>query len=284
MFASHRYVCASGAPSALALLALDRQVRVVRGHDQGRTAPHMTNSPFGQQLRRRRFLTLGLGAAGVSLLAACAQGAPAAKPAATGGAPATGATSAPAAGSTQGSIRIALFGSRESADRRAALIPGFTKLYPNVKVEYTPIQGSDWEEFFSKVLTMKAANNAPDITFVATEGTQLFAGQGLALPLDDYIKRDQKDSTGQTQVFGYQWVNRLWGSWMPWIFVNGSNLLTEERAPGGEWLWQTFYKGDAAANGRGGGWRWNAPKANDPANIEALEFMVQLLKEGVSAR
>jgi len=312
----------------------------------------MTNSPFGQQLRRRRFLTLGLGAAGVSLLAACAQGAPAAKPAATGGAPATGATSAPAAGSTQGSIRIALFGSRESADRRAALIPGFTKLYPNVKVEYTPIQGSDWEEFFSKVLTMKAANNAPDITFVATEGTQLFAGQGLALPLDDYIKRDQKDmaayfadvhpslieammyegslyelpidfnaanmyfntsvlqaaglefpaaewtkdsfydiarktakkdSTGQTQVFGYQWVNRLWGSWMPWIFVNGGNLLTEERAPGGEWLWQTFYKGDAAANGRGGGWRWNAPKANDPANIEALEFMVQLLKEGVSA-
>jgi multiple sugar transport system substrate-binding protein len=304
-----------------------------------------------RHLPRRRFLQIAFGAAGVSLVAACS-GAPGPKPAATAGA-ATGATAgAPVSGSTQGNLRIALFGSRSDADRRAALIPPFNKVYPNVKVEYTPIQGTDWEEFFSKVLTMKAANNAPDITFVATEGTQLFAGQSLALPLDDYVKRDQKDmaqyfadvhpslveammyegslyelpidfnvpnmysntsvlqsagleyppedwtkdtfydyakktakkdNTGQTQVFGYQWVNRLWGSWLPWVFVNGSNLLTEERAPGGDWLWQTFYKDDKAATGRGGGWRWNAPKANDPANVEALDFMVQLLKDGASA-
>jgi len=305
----------------------------------------MSDNGLSQRLRRRRFLTLALGAGGVTLLAACGP-APSSKPAAT--------TAAAPAGSASkdNSLRIALFGSRSDADRRAALLPGFAKSFPNVKVEYTPIQGTDWEEFFSKVLTMKAANNAPDITFVATEGTQLFAGQGLALPLDDYIKRDQqvmaeyfadvhpalieammyegslyelpidfnaanmyfntqvlqaagldvppadwskdtfyeyarktarKDSSGQTQAFGYQWVNRLWGSWMPWIFVNGGNLLTEERAPGGEWLWQTFYKDDRAAAGRGGGWRWNAPKANDQANVEALELMVQLLKEGVSA-
>ena len=256
-----------------------------------------------QNLPRRRFLQIALGAAGLSVAAACSRAAPSASPAATAGSGTTAGAAAPASGSTQGNLRIALFGSREDADRRAALIPPFNKLYPNVKVEYTPIQGTDWEEFFSKVLTMKAANNAPDITFVATEGTQLFAGQGLALPLDDYIKRDQKDmaqyfsdvhpslveammyegslyelpidfnapnmyfntsvlqsagleypasdwtkdtfydyakktakkdSSGQTQVFGYQWVNRLWGSWSPWLFVNGSNLLTEERAPGGD--------------------------------------------------
>jgi multiple sugar transport system substrate-binding protein len=310
------------------------------------------NLRASQNLPRRRFLQIALGAAGLSVAAACSRAAPTPSPAATAGSGTTTGAAAPASGSTQGSLRIALFGSREDADRRAALIPPFNKLYPNVKVEYTPIQGTDWEEFFSKVLTMKAANNAPDITFVATEGTQLFAGQGLALPLDDFIKRDQKDmaqyfsdvhpalveammyegslyelpidfnapnmyfntsvlqsagleypapdwtkdtfydyakktakkdSSGQTQVFGYQWVNRLWGSWSPWLFVNGSNLLTEERAPGGDWLWQTFYKDDKAASGRGGGWRWNAPKANDAANVEALDFMVQLLKDGVSA-
>jgi ABC-type glycerol-3-phosphate transport system substrate-binding protein len=145
-----------------------------------------------RHLNRRGFLQATLGAVGVSLVAACSSATPPAKPAATAGAAAPAAAVAPASGSTQGSLRIALFGSREDADRRAALIPPFNKLYPNVKVEYTPIQGTDWEEFFSKVLTMKAANNAPDITFVATEGTQLFAGQGLALPLDDYVKRDQK--------------------------------------------------------------------------------------------
>lgn len=327
-------------------------------------------------MHRRSFLRLALSSGAVTLVAACARpttssptaaqattaapttvAAPAGQAAApsaaaTAPASATAAAAAPAGSSKEGTIRIALIGSRADADRRAALIPPLNKRFPNVKVEYTPVQGTDWEEFFGKVLTMKAANNAPDLVFVATEGTQLFAGQGLAIPIDDYVKRDQKElapyfadvhpalteammyegslyelptdfnaanmylntsvlqaagldypaadwdkdkfydyvkkttkqgSGGQTDVFGYQWVNRLWGSWMPWIFANGSNLLTEERAPGGEWLWQMFYKDDPAAQGRGCGWRWNQPKANDAANVEALDFMVQLLNEGVSA-
>lgn len=296
---------------------------------------------------RRAFLkTLATGSAALTL-AACGAGA-----SGSSSAPATGATSAPGAGSGNGqTIRIALFGSRDDAARREKLIPAFQEKNPGVNIEYIPIQGTDWEEFFSKVLASIAAGNTPDLTFCATEGTHLFAGKGLATPLDDYVKRDQqamqeyfsdvhpalveammyegnlyelpidfnaanmyvnttllneagfadvssdwdrdrfyevaqkitqKDAGGQTTVFGYQWVNRLWGSWMPWIFVNGSNLLTEERAPGGEWLWDSFYKDDPAREGRGGGWRWNAPKANDPANLEALEFMVQLNKEGIT--
>lgn len=89
----------------------------------------------------------------------------------------------------------------------------------------------------------------------------------------------KKDATGQPETFGYAWTNRHWGGYVPWIFVNESNLLTEERAPGGEWLWGTFYANDAAAKGRGGGWRWNASKANDPRNVEALQFLVDLTKE-----
>jgi maltose-binding protein MalE len=196
-------------------------------------------------------------------------------------------------------------------------------------------------------MTNIAAGDVPDMTQVATEGTQLFAGQGIGAPLDDYVKRDaetmkeffsdvhpalieammyegslyelpvdfnaanmyfnmaklqeaglslpkedwtkddfydmvKKLTKKEAQTYGYQWVNRLWGGWMPWIFANGSNLLAEERAPGGEWLWQTFYKDDPAAKGRGGGWRWPAPKANDAANVEALEFMVQLQNEGLT--
>lgn len=223
--------------------------------------------------------------------------------------------------------------------------------HPDVTIEIVELTGLDHEEVFSKILSMFAAGDQLDTAHVCTEGTYLFAGQGLAEPLNDYAMRDKEelfeyfndvhpvhmeamlyegdlygfpwswnganmyyntkmfaevgighpdpewtkddfyeiakeitkvDASGEAITYGYGWINRLWGSWMPWIFANGGNLLTEERAPGGEWFWETFYKDDPAAEGRGGGWRWDAPKANDPANVEALEFMVQLFNEGIS--
>jgi ABC-type glycerol-3-phosphate transport system substrate-binding protein len=116
-----------------------------------------------------------------------------------------------------------------------------------------------------------------------------FTKAGIALPGDDWTVQDfreiagklasKKDATGQPETFGYAWTNRHWGGYIPWVFVNDSNLLTEERAPGGEWLWSTFYADNPAAKGRGGGWRWNASKANDPKNVEALELLVNLTTE-----
>lgn len=220
---------------------------------------------------------------------------------------------------------------------------------PNVEAEYISVTGIDHEEVAAKMLAMLAAGEEMDLGYAATEATQLYAGQGLSLALDDYVMAAEAElqdyfsdvhpslveammyegslyqiprdfnaanmyyntavfeeagyghpdpgwtkedfyeiaktiasSQGDGQLYGYAWTNRLWGSWMPWIFVNGSNLLTEERAPGGEWMWDTFYAGDPSVEGRGGGWRWLAPKANDPANVEALEFMVQLFEEGIT--
>jgi ABC-type glycerol-3-phosphate transport system substrate-binding protein len=245
-------------------------------------------------------------------------------------------------------LKIAVFGTQASQGfLDSAEI--FMGKFPEVKVEFMPVQGIDWEEYFSKIITQVAAGNSPDLAFVATEGTQVFAGQGLGHPLDEYVKRDKDDMAeyfadvhpalvesmmyegslyelptdfnaanmyyskklfaeagyehpaadwtkddfyniataiakkdAGSPVFGYGWTNRLWGSWMPWIFVNGGNLFSEERAPNGEWLWETFYQGDAAAKGRGGGLRWVDPIANSQENVEALEFMIQLTKEGVA--
>ena len=205
----------------------------------------------------------------------------------------------------------------------------------------------------AKILALVAAGESIDVGYAATEACQLFAGQGLAAPLDDRITGDadqdfwtdffsdvhpslveammyegslyepprdfnaanmyfntnvlaengfdvpgpdwtkddfveiarsttKKDDAGNTEVFGYGWTNRLWGSWMPWIFVAGGNLYTEERAPGGEWIWDGYYEGDAAADGRGGGLRWQTPIANSPEVVEALELVVDLWKEGVT--
>ena len=115
------------------------------------------------------------------------------------------------------------------------------------------------------------------------------AKAGIQPPTDDWTYEDfreiarklaaKKDATGQPETFGYAWTNRHWGGYVPWMFVNDSNLLTEERAPGGEWLWSSYYADNPAAKGRGGGWRWNASTANDPKNVEALQFLVDLTKE-----
>ncbi len=228
-----------------------------------------------------------------------------------------------------------------------------SEIHPNVNVEWVVLTGIDHEEVAAKILALVAAGESIDVGFAATEATQLFAGQGLAVALDDRIVNDpdqdfwtdffsdvhpslveammyegglyepprdfnaanmyfntnvlaengfdvpgpdwtkddfleiargttKKDDNGNTEVFGYGWTNRLWGSWMPWIFVAGGNLYTEERAPGGGWIWDNYYAGDPAVEGRGGGYRWRTPVANSSEVVEALELVVDLWHEGVT--
>ena len=225
--------------------------------------------------------------------------------------------------------------------------------HPHVNVEWVVLTGIDHEEVAAKILALVAAGESIDVGYAATEACQLFAGQGLAAPLDDRITSDpdqdfwtdffsdvhpslteammyegslyepprdfnaanmyfntnvlaengfdvpgedwtkddfveiarattKKDDAGNTEIFGYAWTNRLWGSWMPWIFVAGGNLYTEERAPGGDWVWDGYYDGDMAADGRGGGFRWREPVANSPEVVEALQLVVDLWQEGVT--
>lgn len=262
----------------------------------------------------------------------------------------TACSSSSSSSSSSGSktLNVAFFGSQQDANKvQAAVGAPFEKAHPGVKVKFTGTTGTDWNDFFSKLLTQIAAGNAPDIATVATEGLQLFASKGLAEPLDDYIKKDAaelkpffadvhpslveammyqghlyelptdfnagnifyntslftkagldrpaddwtkddfsaavKKITGiGGGVVGWDWVVRLWGSWTSWMYANGGNLLTEGKAPGGDWLWNTFYPNDPAAQGRGGGWQWGAPTATADATIEALEFMIELQHGGFS--
>ena len=332
------------------------------------------NSPSSWS--RRNFIRVaGLGVTGAALtgtLGACGDAATSTSAAST---PAQSATNSVAAATTSGgtastsvasttlvggaptvlsqgqTLQIAIFGDQAAATNSKTLTASFVQKFPGVTLNFIPIAGNDWDEFFTKILALKATNKTPDLVYVATEGLQIFAGKDLATPLDDYVKRDKaamasyfsdvhpslveammyegslfalpndwnapnmfintrlfaeagysdissdwdkdkfyeiakkitkKDSSGRTSVYGYQWVNRLWGSWLPWVYVNGSNIMTEEEAPNGDWLWSSFYPNVPSVKGRGGGWRYKQPKANDPANIEALQFMMQLKNEGIT--
>lgn len=268
------------------------------------------------------------------------------------GAAGLSACSPPSSGGNSGSgsktLNILFFGPQDKADKTSKVADPFRKAHPGVEVKFTGINGTDWNDFFTKVLTQIAGGNPPDIVSVATEGVQLFAQKKLALPLDDYIKRDKdqlvpyfKDvhpslieammydgklyelptdfnagnmyfntkllkSSGlelpgadwnmddfktiaaglkkNPDVVPFHWVVRLWGSWTSFMYANGGNLVTEGKYGGGEWLWDSFYKGDAAAAGRGGGWKWGDPTANSDAVVESLEFMRELASSGLGAK
>ncbi|GMA30321.1 ABC transporter substrate-binding protein [Litorihabitans aurantiacus] len=114
----------------------------------------------------------------------------------------------------------------------------------------------------------------------------LFEEAGVALPspswtVDDFYEAGRAIAR-LPDVNAYDWVVRLWGSWTSFLYANDGNLLEQRRASGGEWLWSSAYAGDPDAAGRGGGWDWGAPTANDTPAVEALELMIELKKEGIA--
>lgn len=278
---------------------------------------------------RRAVLIGGASVAGAAGLSSCALGA--------------GSSSA------SKTLTVALFGSQEAADAAAKVAQPFMKANPGYDVKYIGINGTDWNDFFTKILTQIAAGNPPDIVGIATEGLQLFAQKNLVHPLDDYVKQNSDqlapyfqdvhpslveammyegslyvmptDFNAGNMYFNttlmrnagleiplddwtmddftsiassmksknpravpFNWVVRLWGSWTSFMYANGGNLLTEGKYDGGDWLWDTFYSDDPAADGRGGGWRWGDPTANSDAVVESLDLMVELANSGLSAK
>ena len=72
-------------------------------------------------------------------------------------------------------LNIAILGTAADAAARQGLVQAFTAAHPDIPVQVQAIQGADWKDFFSKILTMVAAGTPPDVVYVATEGAQLFA-------------------------------------------------------------------------------------------------------------
>ena len=98
-------------------------------------------------------------------------------------------TGADIPGRRDDSLSIAILGTNQDAAARQSLVDAFTARHPDIPVRLQAIQGTDWADFFAKILTMVAAGTPPDVCVVATEGAQLFA-ERLAEPLDEFIKRD----------------------------------------------------------------------------------------------
>ncbi|AYD90620.1 extracellular solute-binding protein [Actinomyces sp. 2119] len=242
------------------------------------------------------------------------------------------------------SLQIAILGTNQDAAARQSLVEAFNVHHPDIPVRLQAVQGTDWADFFAKILTMVAAGTSPDVCVVATEGAQLFA-ERLAEPLDRFVRRDAEEvqdyfddvhpslieafmykgslyqmpidfnaanmylSTEAMQRAGvsyppetwthedfldmarqmrqaggrgfvpFYWTNRLWGGIVPWLYVNDTSFLTEEKAPGGDWLWDRFYPDHQGAYS--GGYLWEGSNASDPRVAESFEFVRALVEEGL---
>ncbi|MEV5609583.1 extracellular solute-binding protein [Streptomyces sp. NPDC052225] len=118
---------------------------------------------------------------------------------------------------------------------------------------------------------------------------QVLKRAGAELPPPDWTKdqftallRDMKRSGG-SGFTPYFWTNRLWGGVVPWLFANGTNVLTEEKAPGGQWLWDSFYPAHAR-RGRGGGFRWRAAQATADRVEEVYDYLASLIQDRLCSR
>ncbi len=166
----------------------------------------------GGQSRRDFLRRTGIGAGvllgGSALLAACgddedeasepAASAPVdtagAAPAATSAAATTAAAgesseaaaSAPAEALT-GSISLWAWGAGPEFDAWTERIAYFNSKYPDVEVEFEPLEKNGYEEY-PQLLTRIAGGNAPDVMRVLNfQPTQLVAQGQALLPLDDFI-------------------------------------------------------------------------------------------------
>ena len=82
---------------------------------------------------------------------------------------------------------------QNNPDNVGAIAELYTQQNPSIEIEFISVTGIDHEEVASKILSMVAAGEDFDLGNCATEATQLYAGQGLAVPINDWVMRDEAD-------------------------------------------------------------------------------------------
>lgn len=119
----------------------------------------------------------------------------------------------------------------------------------STEVIYVASEGG-WSGYFSKIQTMIAANDVPDVIRIAIEGFRVFQDEGLILPIDDYLTKDPQAQ----EVFKDLHPNllkpftvdgKLYGLTFDWnniVMHMNTDVFAEKEVPlpTGEWTLQEF--------------------------------------------
>ncbi len=134
------------------------------------------------------------------------------------------------------------------------IVDGFNQEYPNVEVKLVGATGTNWGEYLDSLATLIAGGEKPDLMWVATEGVQLLVNQlKLAMPLDDYIARDQAELQGYLDDVNPQLLDafkvdgkqyELPYSWNPMVIYYNTALLKAAglEPPKADWTRDDFLK------------------------------------------
>jgi ABC-type glycerol-3-phosphate transport system substrate-binding protein len=184
---------------------------------------------------------------------------------------------------------------------------------PTITVNPLLLPTVTWSDYFEKVLTLVAGGRAPDIIRIATEGSRLFGAKDLAYPLDSFIKRDAAElgdyfndvSPKLVDIFKYNGKQiALPFEWNNMVIFYNTALFKKAgiTPPGPDWTGDDFravatklrsvgaYGFNCWAAGTFGivAWMyaaggdlynsdWTAPTATKAANIQAMQFLQDLI-------
>jgi multiple sugar transport system substrate-binding protein len=125
-------------------------------------------------------------------------------------------------------LTLVMEGSASRQELLAKVLDRFTRTYPTVTVKPVWIQmdNGSWADYFTKIQTMIAGGQAPDVVRCAIEGIQMMAKKDLALPLNAYLKKepalqeDYKDLHPNLQS-AFEFGGNIYGMTWDW-----NNMIT----------------------------------------------------------
>lgn len=190
-----------------------------------------------------------------------------------------------AAGTPPDVVTVATEGSQLFASRLAHPLDDFVRRDAAEMQEYfDDVHPTLIEAFMyqGSLFQMPDNFNAANVFY----STQAMERAGLERPADNWTleeflttARSMKKSAPE-QFLPYFWNNRLWGGVVPWLYVNNTSFLREEKAGGGDWFWDRFYPDQPS---RSGGYVWKRADALNEHAVESFSVLERMVSEGLAA-
>jgi multiple sugar transport system substrate-binding protein len=144
-----------------------------------------------KKVKRLMFVLVSLVIVASMALAGCAQATPAATEAASTEA-AAATTAAPAATAEPVTIRVMTFFAHDNPEVEEAVVAAFEAAHPNIKVQ---LEQTSYDDIFTKYTADVAAGTPADVISMNYENLRKFAGLNALEPLNDYVTRDNYDTS-----------------------------------------------------------------------------------------
>ncbi len=87
-------------------------------------------------------------------------------------------------------LKVSLFSDGQNLSQtQKSVFTAFTKEHPNIEPEfiYLTSDSGNWNGYLTKIQTMIASNQAPDVAVLGLEGVAMMAMNNIAMPIDDYL-------------------------------------------------------------------------------------------------